>query len=216
MKYIWKCRRQSGGHILPQCVKSTLVPDAVRNIIIQNRMAIYRPGDEIPCSAEGNPVPSIQWLDQTGIVVTSRTHQSGFMVSVILTVTSDMDGNCSYSCRATNTVIDRESVLYDTHSFTVAGKFDFIGIVNHRNKENVSPFAWWRHQMETFSALLALCDGNSPVTDEFLWQVPVTRSFEVFFDLCLNKRLSKQSWDWWVETPSKGKWFRASTSSTSS
>ena len=23
--------------------------------------------------------------------------------------------------------------------------------------------AWWRHQMETFSALLALCAGNSPV-----------------------------------------------------
>ena len=26
---------------------------------------------------------------------------------------------------------------------------------------------WWRHQMETFSALLALCAGNSPVTGEF-------------------------------------------------
>ena len=24
-------------------------------------------------------------------------------------------------------------------------------------------FSWWRHQMETFSALLALCAGNSPV-----------------------------------------------------
>ena len=24
--------------------------------------------------------------------------------------------------------------------------------------------SWWRHQMETFSALLALCEGNSPVT----------------------------------------------------
>ena len=27
--------------------------------------------------------------------------------------------------------------------------------------------AWWRHQMETFSALLAPCPGNSPVTGEF-------------------------------------------------
>ena len=27
---------------------------------------------------------------------------------------------------------------------------------------------WWRHQMETFSALLSLCAGNSPVTGEFL------------------------------------------------
>ena len=38
---------------------------------------------------------------------------------------------------------------------------------------------WWRHQMETFSALLALCEGNSPVTGEFSSQRPVTRSFDV-------------------------------------
>ena len=47
---------------------------------------------------------------------------------------------------------------------------------------------WWRHQMETFSALLALCAGNSLVTGEFPAQRPVTRSFDVFFDLRLNKR----------------------------
>ena len=44
--------------------------------------------------------------------------------------------------------------------------------------------------METFSALLALCAGNSPVSDEFPTQRPVTRSFDVFFDLRLIKRLS--------------------------
>ena len=60
---------------------------------------------------------------------------------------------------------------------------------------------WWRHQMVTFSALLALCVGNSPVTGEFPAQRPVTRNFEVFFDLRLNKRLSKQLWGWWFETP---------------
>ena len=51
--------------------------------------------------------------------------------------------------------------------------------------------AWWRHQMETFSALLAICAGNSPVPGEFPAQRPVTRSFDVFFDLRPNKRLSK-------------------------
>ena len=61
---------------------------------------------------------------------------------------------------------------------------------------------WWRHQMETFSALLALCAGNSPVNGEFPAQRPVARSFDVFFDLRPNKRLSKQSWGWWFETPS--------------
>ena len=43
--------------------------------------------------------------------------------------------------------------------------------------------------METSSALLAICAGNSPVTGEFPAQRPATRSFNVFFDLCLNKRL---------------------------
>ena len=65
---------------------------------------------------------------------------------------------------------------------------------------------WWRHQMETFFALLALCAGNSPVTCEFPAQRPVTRSFDVFFDPRLYKRLSKQSWGWWFETPSCPLW----------
>ena len=65
--------------------------------------------------------------------------------------------------------------------------------------------SWWRHQMETFSTLLALCVGNSPVPGEFPAQRPVTRSFDVFFDLRLNKRLSKKSW-WWFETPSHSLW----------
>ena len=64
----------------------------------------------------------------------------------------------------------------------------------------------WRHQMETFSALLALCAGNSPATGEFPSQSPVTRSFDVFFALCLNKRSSKQSLGWWFETPSRSSW----------
>ena len=44
--------------------------------------------------------------------------------------------------------------------------------------------------METSSALLVICAGNSPVTGEIPAQRPVTRSFAVFFDLRLNKRLS--------------------------
>ena len=66
--------------------------------------------------------------------------------------------------------------------------------------------SWWRHQMEKFSALLTLCAGNSQVTGEFPAQRPVTRSFDVFFDLRLNERLSKQSWGWWFETPSRSLW----------
>ena len=68
---------------------------------------------------------------------------------------------------------------------------------------HVESNAWWRHQMESFFALLAICAGNSPVPGEFPTQRPVTRIFDVFFDLRLNKRLSKQSWGWWLETLSR-------------
>ena len=59
---------------------------------------------------------------------------------------------------------------------------------------------WWRHQMETFSALLTIYAGNSPVPGEFPTQRPVTRSSDVFFDLRPNKQLRKQWWGWWFGT----------------
>ena len=43
---------------------------------------------------------------------------------------------------------------------------------------------------------------NSPFTGELSAQRPVTRSFDVIFDLRLTEQLSKQSWGWWFETPS--------------
>ena len=50
-----------------------------------------------------------------------------------------------------------------------------------------------------------LC-GEFTGPGEFPPQRPVTRSFDVFFDLRLNKRLSKQSCGWWFETPSRPLW----------
>ena len=47
--------------------------------------------------------------------------------------------------------------------------------------------------------------GNSPVTGVFPLQTPV-RSFDVFFDLRLTKRLNKESTRWWFETPSRLLW----------
>ena len=55
--------------------------------------------------------------------------------------------------------------------------------------------AWRRHQMETFSASLAIC------ADKGQW-----RGALMFSLICLNKRLSKQSWGWWFETPSRPLW----------
>ena len=58
----------------------------------------------------------------------------------------------------------------------------------------------------TFSALLAICVGNSPVLGEFPTQRPVTRSFDVYFELRPNKRLNKQWWGWSFEMQSRPLW----------
>ena len=51
-----------------------------------------------------------------------------------------------------------------------------------------SSSTWWHHQMETFSALLTLFSGKSPLTGEFPSQRSVQRSSDVSFDLRLNKQ----------------------------
>ena len=61
--------------------------------------------------------------------------------------------------------------------------------------------------MQTFSALLALCEGKPLVTGGFPSQRPVTRSFCVFFDLRLNTEgFCKQPRRRWFETPSRSLW----------
>ena len=55
---------------------------------------------------------------------------------------------------------------------------------------SLGSLASWRHQMETFSALLALCEGHRWIP---LTEASDARNFDAFFDLRLNKWLSKQS-----------------------
>ena len=66
----------------------------------------------------------------------------------------------------------------------------------------------------TFSASLPPppCEGNSQVTEELLSERPVTRSFDIFFDLRLNKRLSKQTRCWRFDTPSRPLWRHCNAS----
>ena len=69
--------------------------------------------------------------------------------------------------------------------------------------------------MEAFSALLALCEGNPPITGGFPSQRPVTLDFDVIFDLRLNKRLGKQSRRRWFETPpSRSLWRHGNVDDT--
>ena len=84
--------------------------------------------------------------------------------------------------------------------------------VNHK-KENLL------NNSQTAENLMTSSNGNifrvtGPLCGEFTghrWipsQGPVTRSFDVFFDLRLNKRLSKQSRRWWFKTPSRSLWCK--------
>ena len=62
---------------------------------------------------------------------------------------------------------------------------------------------WWRHQMNRVTGLLC----GEFTGDRWIPRTrPVTRSFDVFIDVRLYKRLSKQSWGWWFETPSHPIW----------
>ena len=118
-----------------------------------------------------------------------------------------------------------------------------IPVRSHRTRwRGTIKMSWWRHQMGTFSALLAPWAGNSPVTGEFRhkgqwhgalvfslvcawtngwinnrdagglrrqcahYDVTVMPWLQMTFYLRMNKPMSKQSWGWWFETPSRSLW----------
>ena len=62
----------------------------------------------------------------------------------------------------------------------------------------------WHLMMTSSNGTIFRVTG--PLCGEFPAKRPVARSFGVFFDLCVNKRLSKQSWCWWFETLSRSFW----------
>ena len=86
------------------------------------------------------------------------------------------------------TCIEYMGNLQDIWALVTGGKF-------HRFKKAADCL------LHIFRVTGPLC-GEFTVTGEFPSQRPVMRSFDVFFDLCLNK----QSWGWWFETPSRQLW----------
>ena len=117
-----------------------------------------------------------------------------------------VDFNFNMSMSHTNIIFDKNWTLWlsrmiENSNFDTAMTLH----IESRGRGYVcweSSVTWWCHQMETFSELLAIFEGNSLVIGKFPTQRPVMRSFGVFFDLCLNKVLSKQSWGWWFHMPS--------------
>ena len=84
----------------------------------------------------------------------------------------------------------------DTHAVKLY-QYSAVGTVKHQNHPRHDDVIKWKHFRST-----DLSCGNSAGTGEFPTQRPVTRGFDVFFDLRPNKRLSKQSWSLWFGTHS--------------
>ena len=70
------------------------------------------------------------------------------------------------------------SLATSDDNFGIHDDFQFLG-----SQLRIYHIAWWWHQMETFSTLQTLCEGNPPGTDGFPWQRPVTRNSDTFFDV---------------------------------
>ena len=105
------------------------------------------------------------------------------------------------------------SIIQFTPRLVIGGNFeiDHAWYIMNEWREYTNFLAKWPMKMMTSSKgnifrVTGLCVGNSPVTGEFPSRRPVTHSFDVFFDLHLYKRLSKQSRGWWFETPSLSLW----------
>ena len=105
-----------------------------------------------------------------------------------------------------NSMTNSGSLIVSMHICVEKNHAQESCLVVHHLRLPDNPLFMMTSSNGNISALLAICAGNSPVTGEFPAQRPVTRSFDVFLDLRLNKRLSKHSWGWWFETVSRPLW----------
>ena len=75
----------------------------------------------------------------------------------------------------------------------------------HQSTDDIFIYMMTSSNGNIFRVTGHLC-GEFTGPGEFPTQRPVTRSFDVYFDLRPNKWLSKQSWSWWFETLSCSLW----------
>ena len=129
-----------------------------------------------------NPTNTTWWYAPESVQIILRKQDNAQITTNVVSIIETHDFIHTYHLRS---LLDSDMLIHET-AIPAASWMSL-----HEAK-----FSWWRHQMETFSA----------VTGEFPSQKPVTRSFGVFFDLRQNKRLSKQSRRRWFETPSRSLW----------
>ena len=179
-----KCDYQHNSDLSRSTPRLTLIPACITNPIY------YKMWDEIY-----NTFPNFN-----GATVDVWEWISNFITFFIMDLITSNDASIKWLFFNVVHIITYTIVLWANSSQWLRMHFYDLPVsskdpvMNHKDIHLMTNEVWWRHQMETFSALLAICAGNSPVTGESPTQRPVTRSFDIFFDLSLNKRLSKQSW----------------------
>ena len=87
-----------------------------------------------------------------------------------------------------------------TMHYVISTRFNWSSDLLHVHDDVIK----WKHFPRYWPFVRGI--HRYPVPGEFPTQRPVTRSFDVFFDLRLYKPLHKQSWGWWFETPSRSLW----------
>ena len=126
----------------------------------------------LPAHCEGNPVVTGGFPSQRASTAGNRFHvmtSAWWLLLILLAVSALFSRNIPVSVT--------EGLKYNVYKLMLS---IFADCCDYSYIHRLVTWAWWRHQMETFSALLYLCAGNSPVTSKFPSQRPVTRSFDVF------------------------------------
>ena len=100
--------------------------------------------------------------------------------------TVHMIETCDFYLKINQTlIIDFQGTRFLTgHSVMIKIMAVWCNLKNIVGVHGKTATAWWRHQMETFSALLAICAGNSPVTGEIPTQIPTWRGALIFSLIC--------------------------------
>ena len=128
------------------------------------------------------------------VLRTSCCNDTGIIMGIGL-------ANESRRYKITSYLIDQAPTQNDPCTWEMYPLLLSYGLMYHTC---ITKLSWWRHQLETL-VTGPLC-GEFTGPGEIPTQRPVTRSFDVFFDLGLNKRLTKQPWVWWFETPAWSLW----------
>ena len=114
--------------------------------------------------------------------------------------------------RALSQILSDESLSYLLKHISMGGALTSYFMEEHSSPTYIFPVFMMTSSNGNMFRVTGFCagnspatGGNSPVTGEFSHR-PVTRSFDVFFDLRLNKQLSIQSRSRWFEMPLRSLW----------